>query len=375
MSAPPRMVHILWRLAHGGMENGLVNLINHLPRELCRHAIVALDGVSDFAARIERPDVPVIALGKPQGHGVRCYPHMKAVLQKLSPAWVHTRGLAALEMAPLCRFMGLPVIHGEHGWDAHDPNGVRKKYQWLRRFYRPFVTHYIALSYDIEDYLHTRVGVAQQNVTRISNGVDVARFSPAEEGRAPIPGSPFNASGQKVIGTVMRLARVKDPMTLIAAFAHAAQALPSLRLVIVGDGELKENLRARIAAEGLKHRVWLAGAQEDVPTLMRGFDAFVLPSRAEGISNTVLEAMACGLPVIATEVGGNRELVVPEETGLLVPPAHPAMLAQAMVRVMTESVLGRRMGRAGRQRVEREFALQGMVERYAEVYARVGRGG
>lgn len=371
MSQPPLVVHVIWRLAAGGMENGLVNLINHLPRELCRHAVVALDDITDFAKRITREDVRVVALEKPLGHGISCYPALRRLLRQWQPAMVHTRGLAALEMAPLARWMGIPVIHGEHGWDASDPNGLRKKYQLLRRLYRPFVTHYIAVSQSIEDYLVERIGVGKNEVSQICNGVDLAQFGRGGERREAIPGSPFNADSWQVIGAVMRMARVKDPLGLVAAFGHAVRALPTLRLVMVGEGELTENVRAAVASAGLKHKVWLAGERSDVADLMRGFDAFVLPSRAEGMSNTLLEAMASGLPVIATDVGGNRELVVPGQTGVLVPPADAGRLAQAMVGVLQNATTAREMGRRGRERVEQNFSLETMVDAYAALYARM----
>jgi len=361
-------VHLIWRLARGGMENGLVNLINHLPRERCRHAVVALDGVTDFAERITREDVPVVALNKPAGHGLREYPQLLRTLRALNPQLLHTRGLAALEMAPLGRWMGIPVLHGEHGWDAADPNGVRRKYQWLRRLYRPFVTHYIAVSGAIEDYLIHRVGVRRDAVSRICNGVELARFAPACGGREPIAGSPFNAPGLQVIGTVMRMARVKDPLGLLEAFGLAVRVHRNLRLIMVGEGELMDNLRAAIVASGLKHTVWLAGARDDVPQLMRGFDAFVLPSRAEGISNTLLEAMASGLPVVATEVGGNPELVAQDETGILVPPGEPGALAAALVGLMQAPSRARRMGQRGRERAETQFGLPTMLSAYARLY-------
>ena len=116
---------------------------------------------------------------------------------------------------------------------------------------------------------------------------------------------------------------------------------------------------------------WLPGARDDVPELMRAMDVFVLPSLAEGISNTILEAMACGLPVIATQVGGNAELVLPEVTGMLVPAAQPKPMAEAMWHYVNDEELRLRHGRAARERVEREFSMEAMVQRYVEVYERL----
>lgn len=364
-----RILHVIYRFAEGGLENGLVNLINHLPAERFDHAVLALDEVTAYATRITREDVLLRAFHKQPGHGVGLLGRFAALLREWPADVVHTRGLAALEMAPVARWRGMPVIHGEHGWDAADPGGQRRKYQLLRRLYRPFVTHYVAVSGGITDYLVRCVGVAPNAISRICNGVDLTRFVPAPT-RAAIPGCPFAGEALRCVGYVGRLAAVKDPLTLVAAFSYAVKALPLLRLVLVGDGPMNEAVRAAVAASGRQHEVWCAGVRDDVAQVMQGLDGFVLPSRAEGISNTVLEAMACGLPVIATAVGGNRELVVPGKTGWLVPPGEPAALSHALEALGRDPASAAAMGQAGRARVESGFSLARMVQGYGALYER-----
>lgn len=376
----PLVMHVVYSFDVGGLENGVVNLINRLPEAQFRHVIVALTRCApEFCKRIVRADVEFISLNKPPGHGVQLYPRLLRLFREYRPAIVHSRNLAALEAALPARLAGVGVrVHGEHGWDVSDPHGERRKYQLIRRAYRPFVSHYIALSGELAGYLKQRVGVAAPRISRICNGVDTQRFVPAE-GRQPLAGSPFNAPDLIVIGTVGRLQAVKDQLNLVRAFALLLEqgrgAADRLRLLIAGDGPLRGEIEAEILRCGITKRVWLAGERADVADVMRSLDVFVLPSQSEGISNTILEAMASGLPVVATDTGGNGELIVDGETGLLARPRDSQALAAAIARYAGNRALARAHGRAGRVRAEREFSLEVMVDRYASLYTRLLQGG
>ena len=373
--ARPLVMHLVYSFDVGGLENGVANLINHMPAERFRHAVVALTHCAPaFCQRITRPDVDFLSLHKPPGHGVKLYPRLYRLFRECRPAVVHTRNLAALECVVPARLAGVPArVHGEHGWDVSDPQGTRRKFQLLRRAYSPFVSRYVALSGHIESYLVDRVGIDADRVERICNGVDTARFFPAADARrTALAGSPFDAADSIVVGTVGRLQAVKDQITLVRAFALAREqggaAAQALRLLIAGDGPLRGEVEAEIRSAGVGDFVWLAGERKDVAGVMRSLDMFVLPSRTEGISNTILEAMASGLPVIATAVGGNAELVVPAGTGALVPAADPGAMARALMCYAADAALRHEHGAAGRQRVEQGFSLDAMVARYTALY-------
>ena len=141
-----------------------------------------------------------------------------------------------------------------------------------------------------------------------------------------------------------------------------------MRLVMVGEGVLRVEAERILDDGGARDLAWFAGERDDIPNIMRGLDCFVLPSRGEGISNTILEAMACALPVVATRVGGNAELVEDGLTGRLVPAADPHALAQAILGYFENPALARRQGRAARYRVERNFSLDRMVDSYHQLY-------
>jgi len=371
----PLIAHVVFRFDVGGLENGIVNLINHLPQGYFRHAVIALTEITDFRSRIARDGVGFHALHKPPGHGFRLYPRLYRLFRAITPAIVHTHNLAALEATLPAWAAGVPVrIHGEHGRDIGDLHGASRKFRCLRRLYRPFVRQYIALSRDLERYLTSGVGIPAERVTQIYNGVDAARFHPAADAREAIEGCPFVDPSLWLVGSVSRMQPVKDPLTLAAAFVRALSLAPalrhSLRLVMVGAGPLRVEVQALLTRAGVAELAWLPGERGDVAAILRGLDCFVLPSLAEGISNTILEAMACGLPVVATEVGGNAELVEAGLTGHLVPAAGVEWLAQSLVNYAVDREAARAAGRAGRERVLRSFSLGGMVQRYQQLYQR-----
>ena len=369
----PLVAHVMYRFDTGGLENGVVNLVNHMASDVYRHAIVALSEVTDFRHRILRRDVEFVALHKPPGHGVWQYAKLYKLFRRLRPQIVHSRNLAALEVQIPAWAAGVPVrIHGEHGRDVGDLDGSSITYQRVRRFYRPFVHHYVALSRDLADYLVQKVHVPKDAITQVYNGVDTEVFRPAQDGPHAIPGCPFDPSRHWLVGTVGRMQTVKDQVLLANAFVQALAMAPQLRenmrLVMVGEGPLRIQSQAVLQAAGVAGLAWLPGERGDVFDIMRGLHCFALPSLAEGISNTILEAMASGLPVIATGVGGNADLVDDGQTGDIVPPGDPQAMALRLVALATDSKRARSMGQAGRQRVLDHFSMQAMVASYQSVY-------
>lgn len=373
-SPPPLIVHVIHRLDVGGLENGLVNLLNHMPASRFRHAIVALTVATQFRERLER-EIPIYELNKREGHDLGLYLRLWRLLRELKPQLVHSRNMAALEGALVAWAAGVPQrVHGEHGWDVLDLDGSNRRYRLLRRLIRPFVGHYITVSKHLEQFLQRSVGVDRDRVTQIYNGVSHDRFVPrGEAAREPIEGVSIGAE-ELLIGSVGRMAAVKDQLTLVRAFLllreRRADLAARLRLVLIGDGPLRAQAEALLSEAGAAERAWLPGSRDDVPQLLRQLDLFILPSLNEGISNTILEAMASGLPIVATEVGGNPELVQPD-WGALVPPSDPAAMAAAIERYIDDEPLRRRHGNAARQRIEARFSWAAMVDNYCAVYERL----
>jgi sugar transferase (PEP-CTERM/EpsH1 system associated) len=362
------VVHVLHSLAVGGTENGVVNLIN-APGDGLRHTVVSMTEAGPLAARLPA-DVSVHCLGKRPGVDLRAIGRLTALLRRLRPHVVHSRNWGAFDAVVAARLAGVPrVIHGEHGREVSDPHGRDPRRNRLRRLLAPLVTRFVTVSLNLQEWLVGSVGIPRRKVLTIHNGVDTARFS--DEGREEARRALGLPPELIVVGTVGRLDPVKDQVGLLEAFARIAGQRPAAALLIVGDGPCRKELEACAGRPELARRVHLLGERADVPRVLKTLDLYVLPSIAEGISNTILEAMATGLPVVATRTGGNPELVEDGVTGALVPVGDREALAQAILSYANDLHLRVLHGKAGRQRAVDQFALDGMVGRYRDLYRSV----
>jgi sugar transferase (PEP-CTERM/EpsH1 system associated) len=369
----PLVLHVIFRLDYGGLENGLVNLVNRMAPGGFRHAIVCLAGYSDFSKRIARADVRVYSLDKRPGKDLRAYLRFWRLLRQMRPDIVHTRNLGTVDLQWIARVAGVRGrIHGEHGWDAADPRGAGARGLTIRRACRGAIQRYVAMSRDLARWLETAVGIAPGRITQIYNGVDSDKFSPRGALPTDLPWAVQPADGRVVFGTVGRLDPIKNQGALLEAFAALVGQEPAgsqrLRLIVVGDGPLATTLRTRAQELGVAALVWFTGARNDIPDLLRAMDVFVLPSLNEGISNTLLEAMATARAVIAARVGGNPELVEPDVTGTLYDADEQGALTAAMREYSRSAERIARRGVAARERVVANFGIGAMVDRYTALY-------
>jgi sugar transferase (PEP-CTERM/EpsH1 system associated) len=370
---PPLIVHIIFRLDIGGLENGLVNLINNIDENRYRHAIICQKSSSSFRDRLNRDDVSLHVLDKKDGIDIGMYYRTWKLIRELAPDIVHTRNLSTLDLVfPVALASRAKRVHGEHGWDVGDLHGDNWKYRLLRRSCSPLVYRYIAVSDHLKQWLCHSIGIPDHKIKRICNGVDTRRFTPREVERPRLRQDDFLQEGTIVVGSVGRLAAVKDQLSLVKAFSSLVRTVDDgrrrFRLLLVGDGPMREELQAALARHEIESISWLPGGRDDIDKLMKYMDIFVLPSLNEGISNTILEAMASGLPVIATDVGGNPELVSHDQTGFLVPANDPDALVPFLKRYADDSALRRHHGQQSRLRAEQEFSIDGMVKGYLDVY-------
>jgi sugar transferase (PEP-CTERM/EpsH1 system associated) len=372
MKARPLICHIIHRLATGGLENGLVNLINHLPRDRYRHAVVCLTESTDFGDRIRHDAAEIYAIHKLPGKDLLAYARLWRLLRRLKPRIVHTRNLPALDTLFIAWLARVPrLVHSEHGLDMIELDGRNRKYNRLRRVSCLIVDQYIAVSRNLYDWLHHDIGVAPSRLALIYNGVDTGRFTP--DGCQAVPPPGFVTVGSITVGTIGRFESVKHPQGLAEAICHLLEMRPDLRrcmrAAFVGDGALRLKIKAVLAGCGALDLAWLPGFRNDTPEIYRLFDIFVLPSLREGISNTALEAMASGRPVVATRTGGNPEIVPDGVAGILVPPGDPKALAGALLHYIDNPDLRRDHGLAARAHVVKNFSLNAMVENYDKIYS------
>lgn len=373
MDNRPLILHVIHHLFMGGMENGLVNLINRLPAGQFRHAVLCIEDYSGFRNRIARADVDVYALHRSRIGVWKMRWEIYRLCRRLKPALVHTRNMSGLDALLPARLAGVPhCVHGEHGWDVDNLDGRKKKPLWLRRLHAPLVDRYITVSRDLQHFLQERVGIRADKISQIYNGVDTERFAPA--GRKPPAWLPAGFRDEQLIriGTVGRLQAVKDQASLLRAFAALLEREPglraSVRLIVVGDGPLREDLRQLAARLGIAGLSFFAGAREDIPQVLLGLDLFVLPSLNEGISNTLLEAMASGLPVLASAVGGNVELVEQGRSGSLFAPGDIQGLSALLADYIHNQAWRQTQSAAARHDAVARYSLDAMMLNYRKLY-------
>ena len=364
MTRPLTVMHVLFRFGIGGLENGIVNLINGLDQARYRHCIVCLaDYDEEFLRRVRSSAVEIHALHKRPGQDLRVWRRLWRLLRVVRPDVLHTRNFVALELQTLGWAAGVAGrVHGEHGWDVQDLDGSRARYRIARRLFGAGVHQFIALSRHLQRYLIDDVGIAARKVVQIYNGVETAVFHP------PLA----SADRPLVIGTVGRMKAVKNQTFLCRAYVELLRRRPHLgastRLRLVGDGPLRADCAALVAAAGIADSVEFVGDSAQVADELRAMDIFVLPSLAEGISNTILEAMATGLPVIATAVGGNPELVAADECGQLVAVDDVSALTAALDRYVDSVHLRAMHGARGRLLALERFSLTPMIAAYDQIY-------
>lgn len=369
------IVHVIHHLVIGGMENGVVNLINRLPHNRFRHVVICIEDYSDFSQRIERDDVEVHALQRSRIGAWRLRWQLWKLLRQLRPDIVHTRNLSGLDALLPARLAGIKTLHSEHGFDVDNLHGQAVRPALLRRLHAPLVHHYVTVSKDLRRLMTEHWGVAASRVTQIYNGVDTERFCPGGPHRRDVLPPTLQGGNVFVIGTVGRVRPIKDQSTLLRAFAALLARRPDwrsrLRLAVVGDGPQLGPLKAMAQDLGIAPQVWFAGARGDVAALLQAMDLFVLPSLMEGVSNTLLEAMACGVPVLATAVGGNIELVDEGVIGATFGVGDADELSVMLEKYADDVELCSRHGAAARERAVQHFSLQVMVASYQETYEKL----
>ena len=389
--APPRLVaHVVNRLDCGGAADGrgLLDLIAHMPGERYRHAVLCLRDHGMFHDDLREFGVELIDLHKRDGADPGHFLRMVRALRALRPDVVHTRNLGGLEGQLAAALAGVRLrVHGEYGRESGRESGREfgresafeaaaacrtRKPSLLRRMLRPLVGHYIAASAEQERWLIEQVGAEPSRVSHIANGVDSLEFHPRLGPHAAVGPEGFMRDDAFVIGSVGRMDDAKNDTTLVEAFLrlisspHAAHG--RLRLLIVGDGPMRAECQAMLERAGAGHRAWLPGERLDTAQLMRAMDLMVLPALAEGSGNVLLEAMATGLPVVATSVGVHKELVQPGLTGILVPPMSPDIMAAAIADYCRIPEMGARHGARARGQVIAHHSLPAMARSYLAVY-------
>jgi sugar transferase (PEP-CTERM/EpsH1 system associated) len=370
------VVHLVEALDSAHMESGLLNLIRHLPGERYRHAIVSLRGQGEYEAGLREQGVEIVNLHQRAEGGLRGLLHylrLYRVLRILQPDLIHTRDRAGLPAQLVAALAGVRLrVHAEHGRDPLRAGRKDLRGTALPRLLRPLVDHFIAVNGELEQWLVESVGAEPARVTQIAGGVDSVQFHPRLGPAAAVGPPGFMHDGVFVIGSAGRMVDAASHVTLVDAFlrliASPHPAHQRLRLMIVGDGPARAECQSMLNRAGAAARAWLPGARPDTPQLLRAMDLFVLPSLVEDRANAILEAMASGLPVVATAVGATAELVHPGFTGILVPPMSAELLAAAVSDYCRIPEMAARHGARARSQVIARHSMPAMARDYLAVY-------
>lgn len=357
----------------GGSERFLRNLLGRLPREFYRITLIQLCEEPATAAVLQQDPIASVesALYLPftgsDGWGaLRAYRSVRRLVQRQGFNIIQSQHEKSDLFNALLPRGPLRAVRISNRRDTGFLKSTRLRR--LSRFLNRRYDGIVAPSAAILDAVQRSEGRPRARTRCIPNGVDIEWFRPCEPGTRLAARADIGfTEDELLVGCVADLFPVKRHVDLIDAFAQVYAALPNTRLVLIGDGPLRETIEKQIQTLGLADAVRLLGPRRDVERLLPTLDLFVLASDTEGLSNAILEAQACGLPVIATRVGGNPD-VVPAGCGELIEARQPAAFAATMLRLLRDPARLAHMGAAGRARVEREHSLAAMVQAYEALY-------
>lgn len=294
------------------------------------------------------------------------------VIKGFRPDIVHTHLFrATLTGAPVARAAGVAaVVETYHGREAWRRGAIKGQFA-IDRLVSKLVSRVIAVSRAAAEFLIIQKGIPASKITVVPNGRDLTAFRSSAAARGEFRRRLGLADDVAAIGVVGRLETQKGHRFFLDALPLILAAFPGARAVLVGEGSLRDALEAQASALGVDNAVTFAGFQGDIPGIMSAMDVIVLPSLFEGMPLVAIEALAAGKPLVATRVDGTPEVVDHGVTGLLVPPAAPQPLAEAILTVLTDPALGARLGSAGRRVAHDRFDVRQQVLETERVYSAV----
>jgi len=360
-----KIMHLIHQLRTGGAENGIINLVNSIDGNRFESAVCAFVGGGAQTKRVDARKTKLIELNKTKNGNDFLLPfRLKKQLDLWQPHILHTHAWGTLCEGFLAAKMArVPVIvHGEHGTIQQQKRNIP-----VQRFVWGLCTQVLSVSNSHRGKIAATVGFSPDKIKVIPNGVDTGRFCPSpdrDKNKILLGFTPQD----RLVGTVGRLVPVKDQQMLIQAFATFVGRYPDAKLILVGDGPLRNELTHLTASLEITEHVHFLGRRSDVPAVLQAMDLFVLPSISEGMSNTILEAMSCGLPVVATNVGGNPEIIVNNVTGRLVQSGDVDELASVLTFLFDHPDRLREMGNSSRKHIEDNYSIRTMINNYERLY-------
>ena len=361
------IVHLVLSMETGGAETVVSHLIRTIDAQHFKVTVICLCSRGPLADMAEKEGARIM-VAEPMVKGASLiYPYaLLAAVRKENPDILHSHSGCGPAAALVSRYLKIPQIHTEHGRPFPDPRWMIE----LERFYALKTRKIVAVSPPLKEYLHRAFRWPDEKVLVIENGIDTDYFSPLPRPEGLLRELGLEP-GHRVIGSVGRLSRVKNYPALLHAFRKILTKDPHARLLLVGDGPERENLERTIDSLEMRKACRLTGERFDIRDLLSCMDVFVLPSWSEGTSMSLLEAMSCARPVVASCVGGNQELVHPGQTGFLVQPHDVQSLALSIQTLLDDRTMADSFGENCRKMVLQRYRLGLMVEKYEKLYEQV----
>ena len=359
--------HLIQSLHTGGAEVLATRIVRRL-QDTHRLFFVCLEDPGELGEQVRAEGFPVIALNKPPGVDLATAWRLRRLLQSERADLVHAHFWGSFFYAALARWPGHApaVLFMDHGWVSAVPD-FRKEY-WANRFLFRRNDRAVGVSEPVYRSLIERRGFPPARTALIPNGIDLSAFHPDGPERAAVRAELNIGPDDLVLIQVARLDPIKNHPLAIRALELVRQRQPDARLVVVGDGPERNALAALARDRGLEQHVLMLGMRGDVSRLLQAADIVLLTSTSEGMPLSLIEGMATGLPVVATNVGGIPQVVRAGETGLLVPSDDAGALAERVLELATAPEHRAQLGQAGRARARAKFSEDHMVATYDRMY-------
>jgi sugar transferase (PEP-CTERM/EpsH1 system associated) len=366
-----RVLHVINSLVPlGGAERGVLKVMEGMDAKLFEQRLCTIRGFDPNMAESPALHGKLFMAGEENSAFQFLLFRLMRIIREYKPDIVHSRNWGAIEAAPAGRFAGVPVvIHSEHGYELDMLSGLPIHRRIIRRAVYSMCDAVFTVSRDLQNYHGQQVWMSPERIRVIPNGVNICVFAPHETVRRRARERFCFSPDTIVLGSVGRMVPIKGHETFLQAAEHLLESKIDVRLLLVGGGpELERHRSYAQASPSLKNRVTFVGPAEDVSELYQAMDIFVLPSISEGLSNTLLEAMASGLPCVVTDVGGNPEVVVNGRGGFLFTPEDAAGLAQRLQDLIAQDDLRAEFAVAARRHAVTHFSLDRMLDDYANLY-------
>ncbi len=378
-----KILYVIGQLGRGGAERQTAELVSRLPGDLFEPVVCCLHGPDVLGDEMEDAGVRVVYLGKRRGVLSGATLRLADLIRRERPAVLHSYLFSANWRGLLAgRLMRVPlIISSVRNVDIHSKSPT-VAIEWALS---GLTDRVIANAEAVKDYVSRRHLIPAEKIHVVYNGVSLARANGRGEGEGALGSAGAHEIGEAqasdrasvsarvsgrggCVAMIASLTPKKDHGTFLEAARMVSAELPGTRFLLVGDGELRNELAGRVRSMGLSDAVELPGATDDIASLLSRIDVSVLTSLKEGCSNVILESMAAGCPLVVTDVGGNRELIEAGTSGYLVPPGDAAGIARRVLELLKDPDLRHRMGQAGRARVRARFTVGRMVDETVAFY-------